>query len=206
LEDPLFSQIVSTRKTTIPNAVAESTRLLVNHNKMLRFYEGCIGVKTGFTKSSGRCLVSAATRDGVTLIAVTLDAPNDWNDHTQMLDHGFTQYQSITLCKAEELTRPMSVTGGTDDYVMVTNKEGAFCTLPVTHGKITTVLELPRFAFAPVLEGECVGKAAFFCDTDGDGKTEKIGEIPLVACYGVEQKAVRRSFWQWLKSLFGFGD
>jgi D-alanyl-D-alanine carboxypeptidase/D-alanyl-D-alanine carboxypeptidase (penicillin-binding protein 5/6) len=52
-------------------------------------YDGAIGVKTGFTDNARRCLVSAATRDGVTLIAVTLNAPDDWNDHIKMLNYGF---------------------------------------------------------------------------------------------------------------------
>lgn len=56
-------------------------RWLANTNKLLTRYEGCVGVKTGFTDEAGRCLASAAERDGVTLICVTLNAPDDWNDH-----------------------------------------------------------------------------------------------------------------------------
>ena len=52
-------------------------------------YQGANGVKTGFTKKCGRCLVSSAQRNGVSLIAVTLKAPDDWNDHKKMLDYGF---------------------------------------------------------------------------------------------------------------------
>ena len=57
-------------------------RTLTNHNRLLRIYDDAVGIKTGFTKKSGRCLVSAARRDGVTLVAVTLNAPDDWNDHS----------------------------------------------------------------------------------------------------------------------------
>jgi len=72
-------------------------RWLRNHNKLLNEYEGCIGVKTGFTKKAGRCLVSAATRDGITVICVTLDAPDDWADHKTLLDGAFAALQSVTL-------------------------------------------------------------------------------------------------------------
>ena len=75
LQDSLLKTIVSTRKTTIPHQSTDGVRLLVNHNKMLRQYDGCIGLKTGYTQKSGRCLVSAAERDGVTMIAVTIDSP-----------------------------------------------------------------------------------------------------------------------------------
>ncbi|MBQ8309808.1 MAG: D-alanyl-D-alanine carboxypeptidase, partial [Clostridia bacterium] len=123
LQNELLRTIVSTRKTTIPHAGTDGVRLLVNHNKLLRLYDGCIGMKTGYTQKSGRCLVSAAERDGVTLIAVTINAPNDWDDHTRMLDYGFTQFSSHTLCKENELLYPLPVVGGTDDCVMLGNTE-----------------------------------------------------------------------------------
>ena len=77
-ESELFREIVSTRKICI--GVGDSRRLLVNHNKMLKRYDGATGVKTGYTDKSGRCLVSSAERNGITMIAVTLNAPNDWQE------------------------------------------------------------------------------------------------------------------------------
>ena len=64
--------------------------MLGNHNRLLSMYEGCIGGENRFTKKAGRCLVSAAERDGVQLVAVTLNAPDDWNDHKALLDYGFS--------------------------------------------------------------------------------------------------------------------
>ena len=116
LQNSLFKTIVSTRKTTIPHQDTDAVRLLVNHNKMLRQYEGCIGVKTGFTQKSGRCLVSAAERDGVTVIAVTIDSPDDWKDHTKLLDYGFAHYQRVELCPVDfRLCLP--VVGGKETYI-----------------------------------------------------------------------------------------
>lgn len=89
LENDTFRDIVSTKKCIIKNADGEA-RLLINHNKMLGSYEGSIGVKTGFTKRSGRSLVSAAERGNVRLITVTINAPDDWRDHKTMLDYGFS--------------------------------------------------------------------------------------------------------------------
>lgn len=87
LKDPYFREICSTYKYSF--TTEEGPRLVVNHNKMLKSYSGAIGVKTGYTKTSGRCLVSAAEREGKILICVTLDAPSDWSDHTALLDYGF---------------------------------------------------------------------------------------------------------------------
>ena len=91
MQDPLFRTMVSTPKRVLPGDGTVGPRYLSNHNKLLHMYEGCIGVKTGYTKRSGRCLVSAAEKDGVTLIAVTLNATNDWQDHSAMLDYGFSR-------------------------------------------------------------------------------------------------------------------
>ncbi|MBM7598319.1 D-alanyl-D-alanine carboxypeptidase [Virgibacillus halotolerans] len=74
-----------------------------NKNKLLtQYYDACIGGKTGYTKKTGRTLVTAAHKDGVDLIAVTLNAPDDWQDHTSMYEWGFDQYDSEGNAKQEE--------------------------------------------------------------------------------------------------------
>jgi len=202
MKNERLKTIVSTRKTTIPHGDTEGARLLVNHNKLLRLYDGCIGVKTGFTKRSGRCLLSAAEREGVTLIAVTLNAPSDWNDHTAMLDYGFSRYRSVLLADKEALTHTMPVVGGTQTQALLCNTDALRVTLPITHGSIRCVVEASRFSYAPVYAGEALGVAAFYCDTDRDGTEERIGELSLITCSTVT-KPVKKSFWQWLLSLFG---
>lgn len=203
LQNQAFRKIVSTRKTTIPHTSTNSARLLINHNKMLRMYEDCIGVKTGFTKKSGRCLVSAAERNGVLLIAVTLNAPNDWSDHTSLLDYGFTQLVSVELCLAEAYLFPLSVTGGQENYVMVANTEGARAILPTNHAPILTTVEVPRFLYAGIESGEVLGRVVFKCDIEGNGTPVCIGSVDLTARYAVEKRAKKKSFWQWLLGLFG---
>ncbi|MBP5605991.1 MAG: D-alanyl-D-alanine carboxypeptidase, partial [Ruminiclostridium sp.] len=84
-----FRAICSLRSAKTDFGNPPSPRTLYNSNRLLSMYDGCIGIKTGFTENAGRCLVSAAERDGCTLIAVTLGAPDDWNDHRKMLDLGF---------------------------------------------------------------------------------------------------------------------
>ncbi|MBQ8416614.1 MAG: D-alanyl-D-alanine carboxypeptidase [Clostridia bacterium] len=202
LQNELLSTIVSTRKTTIPHQGTEGVRLLVNHNKMMRIYQDCICVKTGFTKRSGRCLVSAAQRDGLTLIAVTLNAPDDWDDHTEMLDYGFEQYHSVSLCVENQLLCPLSLVGGKDAYVMLSNPDALTVSLPRDSTQIQTVIECRRFEFAPVATEEILGRAVFLCDTNNDGALETVGAVPLIALYTVEKYPVKQGFWQWLMGLF----
>lgn len=83
LENETFRAVVSTK------TIECAGRTLTNHNKLLWRYDGCIGVKTGYTQHAGRILVSAAERGGERLIAVTIADPDDWRDHAALLDYGF---------------------------------------------------------------------------------------------------------------------
>lgn len=91
LKNPLFRDIVSTREMKISSNTEAGIRYLKNHNKLLWQYEGCTGVKTGYTKKCGRCLVSSCEKNGRELIAVTLNAPDDWHDHSSLFDYGFSK-------------------------------------------------------------------------------------------------------------------
>lgn len=102
MENKLFAKIVSTKEKTIPWEGEEWDRVLKNHNKMLWQYEGCNGIKTGFVKKSGRCLVTSAKRGKTSLICVTLNAPSDWNDHKVLLDSCFEKYTTEVICKKGE--------------------------------------------------------------------------------------------------------
>ena len=85
MKNPIFYKTVSAKSVRI------GERCLTNHNKLLWKLEGADGVKTGFTKAAGRILVSSATRQGRRIIGVTIDAPDDWNDHCRLLNEGFAR-------------------------------------------------------------------------------------------------------------------
>lgn len=83
MDDPVLRRVASTRTARIGG------RTLTNHNKLLSRMEGCVGLKTGYTRAAGRTLVSCAERDGVRLVAVTLQDGDDWNDHASLYEQGF---------------------------------------------------------------------------------------------------------------------
>lgn len=195
LQNPDFRRICSTQRKTIPLHGEEGVRLLINHNKLLKSYEGCIGVKTGYTKKTGRCLVSAAEREGVTLIAVTLGAPDDWRDHTAMLDYGFGSYVGASLCESGDFSTPLWIVSGVQEYVMVENYHALTVTLPRNHGEIFCIAELPRFIYAPLHVGDTVGKLLFY-ERKGNGQVSCIGQVSLHACYGVEAVRYKKSLWE----------
>jgi D-alanyl-D-alanine carboxypeptidase (penicillin-binding protein 5/6) len=90
---PYFRTIIMSQKARIGDG--ESRRIIANKNKLLHMYDGANGVKTGFTKNSGRCLVSSAKRNGMQLIAVVLNHGDMWGDSMNILDYGFDTYEMV---------------------------------------------------------------------------------------------------------------
>lgn len=100
MRDPLFRRIVATKTHTFTQG--GERRTFVNKNKMLSGYEGAVGVKTGYTKAAGRCLVSAAERDGMRLVAVVLHEYDMWYRSADLLDAAFAKYRMAALWQAGE--------------------------------------------------------------------------------------------------------
>lgn len=121
LKNDTFRKICSTYKYSFN--IGDKTRVLVNHNKLLKQYEGCIGVKTGYTKKCGRCLVGAAYKDGVTLIAVTLSDPDDWRDHKTLFDLGFDTLEAIDLRTDANIPDSLPILAGNKESVKIGIKD-----------------------------------------------------------------------------------
>ena len=165
LENPLFASIVSTREKTITNGEKDYPRKLRNHNRLLSSYDGCIGVKTGYTKKCGRCLVSSAFRDGVKLICVTLNAPNDWQDHTSLLDYGFSRCKSIVIANQDDYCRTISVGKYNPQKVRVKFKDAlTFVTEEGKTNDVSISYSFKNNLTLPITEGESVGKASLYAD------------------------------------------
>ncbi len=99
LRNETFRQMVSTVRYVSEGTEKTAPRYFHNHNRLLTCCDGAIGVKTGYTKAAGRCLVSAAERENGTFIVVTLHDGNDWADHKKLLDHAFSAYQTVTVAE-----------------------------------------------------------------------------------------------------------
>lgn len=198
LKNETFARIVSTQKHTVSIRHAdgeELSRVLLNHNKLLKLSDDVIGVKTGFTKHSGRCLVSAARRDGVTVIAVTLKAPDDWNDHLAMHELGFASRTCYTLAEPGEFTVQLPCPTARDGVVTACNRDG-LSFVRETGLEITHVVEADRMLMPPVTEGQQVGRVVFYADG------AEIGEIPLYSCESVTEPEDTRSVGDKILDLF----
>ncbi len=157
LKNQDFRRIVSTASVTIGD------RYLANHNKLLRLCEGCIGVKTGFTKAAGRTLVSAASRDGMTLVCVTLNDGNDWNDHMSLLDYGFANYSRTVAVPAGQTVASTLVRNGTVTQIPL--MAAADLAYPLTGDEqLTVVTKTPVSVAAPVIPGQTIGQVCAYLD------------------------------------------
>ncbi len=173
LSNPEFLGIVSTKSYKIAGEGKAYPRVLSNHNKLLSMYDGCIGVKTGFTKAAGRCLVSAAKKDGMTLIAVTLNAPNDWSDHAAMLDFGFANYKYTPLALADEPVSSVEIVGSYAEMTPVYPERDVY--FPLKEGEnVVCEIEIYPEISAPVSRGETVGKMTLRLDRGEIKNTELI--------------------------------
>ena len=190
LENESFARFAGSSSFQVEFCEPEKKVSYTNHNKLLKMYDGCIGVKTGFTKKSGRCLVSAAERDGVRLIAVTLNAPNDWDDHTAMLDYGFSKLQTVSF-DASDFSASVPLVGSETQSVSVCGAKGeSIRMLPEDAQGITRSIMLPRFLYAPVKTGDTVGRVRYLLDG------EEIYSIPVTVDETALYKSEEPSFFE----------
>lgn len=173
LKNETLARIVSTK------TIAIGQRSFTNHNKLLWQYEGCVGLKTGYTEKAGRTLVSAAQRDGMTLIAVTLNDPDDWRDHKSLLDWGFSTYHLERVSDRTACAGRLPVSGGLVPFVCAVPAEDI--SYPIQAGEALTVrLQWHQDTLtAPVLPGEELGTLYLCCG----GK--EAAQVPLIAQPGV---------------------
>ena len=166
LKNKTFSQVVSTKSKTIERQEMGKTTL-VNHNKLLRTEENCIGVKTGFTKATGRCQVTAWEKDDMKIICVTLNAGDDWNDHRKMSDFAFDNYKATLYGRGGTVAKNVKVKNSKvknlsvlyeDDLYLIEKKE--------KEGEWTISLDIPGKVTAPVKKGEAIGE---IIAEDGNG-------------------------------------
>ena len=183
MENPIFAKTVSAKTVTV------GQRSLRNHNKLLWRLEGADGVKTGYTKAAGRILVSSAVRQGRRLIAVTINDGNDWKDHEDLHDSGFSQYSQQTLVTEGQNLGRVQVMGGEQGSVNVLAAQD-FSYAIAENEQPYVLLSKPGFAFAPVVQGQSAGMA-YICIGD-----QTVGKIPVVYEVTVEQSVPeKKHFW-----------
>ena len=177
LSNENFAQAASSQSARLCYGNPPYYRTLTNHNKLLKMYDDVIGVKTGFTKKSGRCLVSAAKKDGKFVIAVTLNDGNDWADHRALLDIGLSCIENKTFtAKKSEVSVP--VTNGDVLSVKIPS-----ASINITqNSSVNYVINMPSFLYPTIKKGQQIGSISYYCN----GKI--VSDLPIVSKKDVKYK------------------
>lgn len=164
MKNPIFREIVGTKRYVMSWKDREYDRVIVNKNKILSTYEGGNGVKTGYTKKAGRCLVASATRDGMNVIAVVLNCGPMFEDCRQLLDDAFAEYSLKDVSKAVDLSSVSAiVTDGKAQSTRLETEKGLFYPLTESeYGAIRFEVSEVDSMSAPVHIGDENGKIKFY--------------------------------------------
>jgi D-alanyl-D-alanine carboxypeptidase (penicillin-binding protein 5/6) len=184
-----FAKIFSAKEMTLEG------RSFRNHNKLLWQYEGAVGGKTGFTKAAGRTLVTCAKKGDRWLIAVTLDAPDDWNDHKNLFDYGFAAFSTQVLCTTEEKVAELAVQNGESNAISLFPKRNVSYPLQEGENVQSRVSLLPGCEQAPVARGETAGVLTYFLEE------EPVAQVELLYHETIPMK--NRSILERFLRLFG---
>lgn len=185
LSNEYFAEAAASQTARLCYGNPPYNRTLTNHNKLLKMYDDIIGVKTGFTKKSGRCLVSASRKDGKFVIAVTLNDGNDWQDHRTLLDLGLSLVETKEFSPEDnKLTIKLACgqsIGATIPSVKINTTENSVVTYDIS---------LCGLLYAPVKKGDVVGKINYFCK----GEKVFVGDIVSDDTVDVDDNKIKLLF------------
>lgn len=141
---------------------------LVNTNKLIRFYKGANGIKTGYTSKSGYCLAASATRGNLTLISVVLGCRTSnirFNESRKLLDYGFANFDFIPIYKKGDIIKRIKVTKGKIDVVnVVVNNDLSVLIKKGANNNIEKKVYLPNQIESPIHKFDKVGEVVIFID------------------------------------------
>ncbi len=193
-------EIVKRYSTVWMDSLRDGKSELVNTNKLVRFYEGCTGLKTGTTSTAGYCLSATAERDGMSLVAVVMkgDTSADrFEAARKLLNYGFANYSFSYIEYQSDVPVSVEVQGGVQDFVELYADGGINVLLKKSNkGSITQNIELPEYVSAPINEGDTVG-----CVYVNSGDTE-LGVINLKAKCDVPKLSFGFTLKMLLRALF----
>ncbi len=167
------------------DTLRDGTFGLANTNKLIRFYEGANGMKTGSTSKAGCCISATALRDGMQLVAVVMGAPNSqerFSDASALLNYGFGGFENTVLGKSDKVYKYLNVNKGVEETAPILLKNDFSAVLAKGGAKnVTSKENLPEFLEAPVKKGQVIGNITYY-----DGETQ-IGQVDLISGGDIEK-------------------
>ena len=160
MQNELFAKIVSTKSYTVTEKLSGVSTQWVNKNKMLNSFDGASGVKTGFTKKAGRCLVSSAKRNGMELICVVLNESNHYAVSKSLLSKGFDEYKLVKIIDSKKFKYRLPLKDK-EKYLNLKIDNDFY--YPIASGEVIKAeIDLPEYASNEVKDGDKVGEIKIY--------------------------------------------
>ena len=178
VRNPVFRRFCSTETKTVTYINPSVSMVFSNHNKLLNNCEGVYGIKTGFTKKSGRCLVTSCQRDGINLVCVTLNAPDDWNDHRKLYEICFSELNTTIINCV--FSKRINVYGSDKESIKVKTNEDTYTFASLNDAEVKIQTIMPEIHYAPIKIGDIVGEIRIVSDN------ETIRSVPIISTEDAE--------------------
>lgn len=173
---------------------------LVNTNKLVRFYSGADGLKTGYTGEAGFCLTATAKRNGMRIIAVVMGEPDSktrTSDVSSMLDYAFAQYETETFLSTESILDTININKGKKEYVNIVPKENVTILNKKTDNKKNATYNLEMYDMKlPLKKGDTVGKLSVYVDDN------LYRDIDVTVSDDIEKADILTLYGRYLKKIF----
>ena len=137
MKNPTFREIVATKRVSISNDGYDYQRVLINKNKMLNMVDGATGIKTGYTKKAGRCLVSSVKRNGFEVVSVVLNSPNMWERSTEIINNAFNNYNVTKIFDADKFNGEIRVDSKGNKYNFLVESDFYY---PISNNELNNVI------------------------------------------------------------------
>lgn len=184
MKNPIFRRIVSTKKHIMPYPGKDYDRIILNKNKMLSLIEGGCGIKTGYTKKAGRCLVSCAERNGMEVICVVLNCPAMFEDSKTLIEHAFAKYEMYELVKNESVYETKVINGKEETVALASKTSFSYPLTKDEFKEIDITVSDVKDMVAPVKSGVRNGKINVMM------QKQLIFSSELYTIYNVESKTL----------------
>lgn len=190
MQIPEFRDVVSCTHYKAQPLNTKTALEFNNHNKLLKKYEGATGIKTGYTKKAGRCLVSSAMRDDMEFIAVTLNAPDDWKNHAEMLDYAFSHYYPKKVISKGSIIKVAKI--GKKSYNLIADNDFVIPFRESGQMKVELIMHLASNLTPPINAYEKVGYVEVCVGGKEAGRVDILSEKDI---YDMSGLRVSNSFW-----------
>lgn len=197
MKNTSFKSITAKRSETV-KFIKPSNKITTysNHNRLLSTYGYCIGGKTGYTDAAGRCLVTAAEKDGLTLIAVTMNDRSDWADHTAMYNYGFENYRMKKLNDSEFFIDVPTVGGIKNKTTVGGVGESGIVLKAEDFSKIKRKIIMDNFLYAPLKREQKVGEIVYYLNDN------KVAVHKITVVTKNNSKIENKNIWESIKGFF----